>query len=83
MTLKRVLWEKRIYILGLVGMLITTLPMILWKDFYLDWFRNTWLIEYYGEYLKNHFAFPEVINAFGEGKYQNYVGMMHPSYYGV
>ena len=45
MTLKRVLWEKRIYILGLVGMLITTLPMILWKDFYLDWFRNTWLIE--------------------------------------
>ena len=83
MTLKRVLWEKRIYILGLVGMLITTLPMILWKDFYLDWFRNTWLIEYYREYFKNHFGFPEVINTFGEGKYQNYVGMMHPSYYGV
>lgn len=83
MTLKRAFWEKRIYILGLAGMLITTFPMILWKDFYLDWFRNTWLIEYYGEYFKSHFAFPEVINAFGEGKYQNYVGMMHPSYYGV
>lgn len=83
MTLKRILWEKKICILGLVGMLITVLPMILWKDFYLDWFRSTWLIEYYGEYFKSHFAFPEVINAFGEGKYQNYVGMMHPSYYGV
>lgn len=83
MTIKKAFWEKRIYILGLAGMLITTFPMILWKDFYLDWFRNTWLIEYYGEYFKSHFAFPEVINAFGEGKYQNYVGMMHPSYYGV
>ena len=71
------------YVFCAFGTLCIILPMLLWKNFYIDWFRNTWLIEYYGEYIKAHGSFPQVINSYGTGKYQNYVGMMHPSYYGV
>lgn len=59
------------------------IPLFINESFYADWFRSIWLIQYYGEYFKNHLSFPDVINVYGEGKYVNQVGMMHPVYYGV
>lgn len=77
--------EKRyipfLFILGCAILMIV--PMILSRNFYADWFRSIWLIQYYSEYFQSHLAFPDVINTFGDGKYVSQVGMTHPIYYGV
>nr|WP_308624392.1 hypothetical protein [uncultured Eisenbergiella sp.] len=77
--------EKRyipfLFILGCAILMVV--PMILSRNFYADWFRSIWLIQYYGEYFRSHLAFPDVINTFGDGKYVSQVGMTHPIYYGV
>lgn len=57
-------------------------PLFINRDFYSDWFRNVWIIQYYGEYFKTHHSFPDVINSIGTWKYVSQVGMMHPIYYG-
>ena len=65
----------------LIGMLFVV-PLFINRDFYSDWFRNVWIIQYYGEYFKSHHEFPDVINSIGTWKYVSQVGMMHPIYYG-
>lgn len=83
--LKYIKEEKRYipFIFITVSSFLLILPLFVVESFYADWFRNVWLIQYYGSFFKSHMFFPDVINAYGTGKYINQIGMTHPLYYGV
>jgi hypothetical protein len=70
---KRLSWEALTYWIGLLPLLL------LWHGnaFYLDWNNHLWLIGYFGEYFRQHWAFPVTINS------EQIVGMPFPVFYGI
>lgn len=75
--------EKMLIIIVSIGYsLIFIIPMLLCDDFFTDWFRSEWIVQYYADYFRENHCFPNVINSYGISKYVSQVGMMHPIYYG-
>jgi len=70
---ERPLWTALTYLLGL-------LPIcLLWHGnnaFYLDWNNHLWAIGYFGEYFRQHWAFPITLNT------EQLAGIPYPVFYG-
>lgn len=52
-------------------------PAVMNKNYFCDWYNHKWMFEYYGEYFKSNFCFPEVYNTINHS-----VGNVATQYYG-
>ena len=62
--------------LALAVLLPLALLCDLQADFYYDWHNHQWYVGYFGEYFRQHFRMPEVLNAAPA------VGLLQPVFYG-
>jgi len=62
--------------LALAILLPLALLCDLQADFYYDWHNHQWYVGYFGEYFRQHFRMPEVLNGAPA------VGMLQPVFYG-
>src|SRR5687768_8623901 len=60
--------------------LALAIPVLLLFDltanFYYDWHNHQWLVGYFGEYFRRHWAMPETLSVAGA------IGMPQPVFYG-
>jgi hypothetical protein len=70
---------RRALLLSAVSVLVCALPLLLLFDlrsvFDSDWFNHLWIIEYFGEYIRQHGTPPAVLST------ANLVGIVAPLFY--
>lgn len=60
-----------------VFLLLELVPLLIPKPFYVDWVNHVWILEYYTQYLREHWTFPETINV------EQSFGNPMPLFYGI
>ncbi len=58
-------------------LLLELVPLLVPKPFYVDWVNHVWLLEYYTQYLRDHWTFPPTINV------EQGFGNPMPLFYGI
>ena len=60
-----------------VFLLLELIPLLIPKPFYVDWVNHVWTLEYYTDYLRQHWSFPPTINV------EQAFGNPMPLFYGI
>ncbi len=63
-----------LWLIALAPLVLLFLPG---QEFGVDWGPHVWVTAYFGEFFRNHFSFPEVLNT------NQLSGMPHPVFYGI
>jgi len=58
-------------------LLLELVPLLVPKPFYVDWVNHVWVLEYYTQYLREHWTFPPTINV------EQSFGNTMPLFYGI